>query len=31
MKGWILIPNEYYEKWIEFAEKVVEYVDGLEK
>lgn len=29
MKGWVLIPNNHSDKWIEFAEKSLEYVSGL--
>jgi len=31
MKGWILIPNEHADKWIEFTRKSLKYVDSLTK
>lgn len=29
MKGWISIPKNHSDKWIEFTEKALEYVSGL--
>ncbi len=31
MKGWISIPEEHSEKWANFAEKALKYVDKLKK
>ena len=31
MKGWILIPEKHSDKWMEFAEKSVDYAEKLDK